>query len=136
MYKVLAADDEGIVREALQFIFEKDFGDSCTLFLAKNGRQAIELCEQEHPDIVLLDIQMPGINGLTALREIRKNNPKVKALILTAFDNFDYAKEAMELGTADYLMKPVDRKKIDEAVTKLMREIDEEKTAAGGSQYS
>jgi two-component system response regulator YesN len=127
MYKVLAADDEGIVREALQFIFEKDFGASCTLFLAKNGRQAIELCEQEHPDIVLLDIQMHGINGLTALREIRKNNPKVKALILTAFDNFDYAKEAMELGTADYLMKPVDRKKIDEAVTKLMREIDEER---------
>ncbi len=123
MYKILIADDEGIVRDSLKFIIEKDFTD-CEIYLAKSGRQAIELAEEHRPDIALLDIQMPGINGLSALREIKAINKKIRALILTAFDNFDYAKEAVELGATDYIMKPIDRKKIDETLTRLMHEID------------
>ncbi len=126
MYKILIADDEGIVRDSLKFIIEKDFTD-CEIFLAKSGRQAIELAEEHRPDIALLDIQMPGINGLSALREIKAINKKIRALILTAFDNFDYAKEAVELGATDYIMKPIDRKKIDDTLTRLMHEIDGER---------
>lgn len=126
MYKILIADDEGIVRESLKFIIDKDFSD-CEVYLAKSGRQAIELAEENRPDIALLDIQMPGINGLSALREIKSMNPKIRALILTAYDNFDYAKEAIELGAKDYIMKPIDRKKIVEELTKLMHSIDEER---------
>ena len=126
MYKILIADDEGIVRESLKFIIDKDFSD-CEIYLAKSGRQAIELAEENRPDIALLDIQMPGINGLSALREIKSMNPKIRALILTAYDNFDYAKEAIELGATDYIMKPIDRKKIVEELTKLMHSIDEER---------
>lgn len=126
MYKILIADDEGIVRESLKFIIDKDFND-CEVYLAKSGRQAIELAEEHRPDIALLDIQMPGINGLSALREIRSIEPHIRALILTAFDNFDYAKEALELGATDYIMKPIERKKITEELTKLIHDIDMER---------
>lgn len=127
MYRILIADDEGIVRDSLKFIIERDFGSDCEVFSAKSGRQAIELFEAERPDIGLLDIQMPGINGLGALAEMKKQNPKFKALILTAYDNFEYAAEAIKLGAADYLMKPMDRKKVGEALKKLMYELDGER---------
>lgn len=127
MYKILVADDEGIVREALQFILEKDFGEQFKLHFARSGRQAIEIAEEQQPDIIILDIQMPGINGLEALREIRMRYPKVKAVMLTAYDHFEYVKEAMEFGASDYLMKPLDRKKIDSTITKLLHELEQEK---------
>lgn len=127
MYKILIADDEGIVTDSLQYIIEKNFGSECETAIAKNGRQAIELAESFQPDIALLDIQMPGINGLKAMKEIAIQNPKVKSLILTAYDNFDYAKEALRLGAVDYLMKPINKKLIVERLTGVMREIDRER---------
>ncbi len=127
MYKILIADDEGIVTDSLQFIIEKRFGDACRIAVAKNGRQAIELADAFQPDIAFLDIQMPGINGLKALEEIREFAPKVKPVILTAYDNFDYATEALRLGAADYILKPVSRKTIIELLTRIMGEIDAER---------
>ena len=112
MYKILIADDEGIVTDSLQFIIEKNFGGECQVAVAKNGRQAIEQAEAFQPDIALLDIQMPGINGLKAMEEIRTQNPKVRALILTA---------------VDYLMKPVNKKVIVERLTGIMHGIDQER---------
>lgn len=127
MYRIIIADDEGIVRDSLKFIIEKNFGDECQIAIARNGRQAIELAENFQPDIVLLDIQMPGLNGLKALEEICGQNPKVKALILSAYDNFDYAKEALRLGAVDYLMKPINKKVIVERLTGIMRSIDQDR---------
>lgn len=126
MYKILIADDEGIVRDSLKFIIERDFA-GCEVYLARNGRQAIEIAEEQRPDIAVLDIQMPGISGISALREIKQGNPKVRALILTAYDNFDYAQQALSLGAEDYIMKPIDRKRIDAALMKIMHEIDEDR---------
>lgn len=127
MYRILIADDEGIVTDSLQFIIEKNFGRDCQVCVAKNGRQAIEQAERFRPDIAMLDIQMPGINGLKAMEEIRAQNPKVKALILTAYDNFEYAKEALRLGAVNYLMKPVNKKVIVEQLTNIMHTIDQER---------
>lgn len=127
MYKILIADDEGIVTDSLKYIIEKNFGSECQVSIAKNGRQAIEQAESFQPDIALLDIQMPGINGLKAMEEIGKQNPKVKTLILTAYDNFDYAKEAIRLGAVNYLMKPINKKVIVEQLTSIMHTIDEER---------
>lgn len=127
MYKILLADDEGIVTDSLQYIIEKNFGAECETAIAKNGRQAIELAENFQPDIAFLDIQMPGINGLKAMEEIRAQNPKVKILILTAYDNFDYAKEALRLGAVDYLTKPINKKVIVERLTGMMHTVDMER---------
>lgn len=127
MYRILLADDEGIVTDSLKYIIEKNFGSECTTAVAKNGRQAIELAETFQPDIAFLDIQMPGISGLKAMEEIRGQNPRVKILILTAYDNVDYAKEALRLGAVDYLTKPINKKVIVERLTGMMHTIDGER---------
>ena len=74
MYKIMIADDEGIVIDSLKFILEKEFGKECTIEYAKTGRSVIELAENYRPDIAVMDIQMPGINGIEAMKQIRVNN--------------------------------------------------------------
>ena len=71
MYKIMLADDEGIVIDSLKFIIQKEFGDCCEIEFAKTGRSVIELAESYRPDIAVMDIQMPGINGIEAMKEIR-----------------------------------------------------------------
>ena len=77
MYKILLADDEGIVIDSLKYIIEKEFKDLCEIQTAKTGRMVIELAESFRPDIAVMDIQMPGINGIEAMREIRRTNSNV-----------------------------------------------------------
>lgn len=112
MYKMLLADDEGIVIDSLKFIIEKEFPGECEFVSAKTGRAVIELAEQYQPDIAFMDIQMPGINGIEAIREIKKVNNNCIFIVMTAYDKFDYAKEAINLGVLDYLNKPVAKEKI------------------------
>lgn len=125
MYRILLADDEGIVLNALEFIIEKNFNGKYELETAKTGLSAIETAERFRPDIVFMDIQMPGINGIDAMREIRKFSAGTIFVVLTAYDKFDYAKEAIGLGVLDYLNKPVNRKVVVEVIGKAMKEIDE-----------
>ena len=124
MYKIMLADDEGIVIDALKFIIQKNFGDSCIIEYAKTGRNVIELAETFRPDIAFMDIQMPGINGIEAMKEINKNNSSIIYIVLTAYDKFDYAKEAINLGVLDYLNKPIEQNKILEILNKAMAKID------------
>ena len=124
MYKILLADDEGIVLNALEFIIEKNFSGKYELETVKTGLGAIETAERFRPDIVFMDIQMPGINGIEAMREIRKFSANVIFVVLTAYDKFDYAKESIGLGVLDYLNKPVNRKVVVDVIEKAMREID------------
>ena len=112
MYKIMLADDEGIVIDSLEFIIKKEFGDSCIVEYAKTGRNVIELAEKFRPDIAIMDIQMPGINGIEAMKEIRKNNSSVIFVVMSAYDKFDYAKEAIKLGVIEYITKPMERTKI------------------------
>ena len=74
-YKILIADDEGIVIESFTLILTREFGDKCIIKSARTGRQVIEVAEEFRPDIVLMDIQMPGINGIDAIKEIKKDIP-------------------------------------------------------------
>ena len=128
MYKIMLADDEGIVIDSLKFIIEKEFGSQCEIRVAKTGRQVIELAEEFQPDIAFMDIQMPGINGIDAMREIRRTNSHVVFIVMTAYDKFDYAKEAITLGVLDYLNKPVSRDAILSILKKAMFQIDGERT--------
>ena len=119
MYKIMIADDEGIVIDALKFIIEKSFGETCQVRSAKTGRSVIELAESFRPDIALMDIQMPGINGIEAMKEIRKTNKDIIFIVITAYDKFDYAREAVGLGVMEYVNKPIDRVKINRLLEQL-----------------
>lgn len=127
MYKIMLADDEGIVIDSLKFIIEKEFGDICTVEYAKTGRSVIELAESFRPDIAIMDIQMPGINGIDAMKEIRQTNTNTVFIVMSAYDKFDYAKEAIKLGVLEYITKPMEKTKIVAALQKAMEMIDREK---------
>jgi len=127
MYKIMLADDEGIVIDSLRFILTKEFGDACMIESAKTGRSVIELAEHFSPDIAIMDIQMPGINGIEAMREIRETNTNTIFIVMSAYDKFDYAKEAIGLGVLEYLNKPVDRTEIIAVVRRAMHLIDRER---------
>ena len=127
MYKIMLADDEGIVIDSLKFIIEKEFGDICAVEYAKTGRSVIELAESFRPDIAIMDIQMPGINGIDAMKEIRQTNTNTVFIVMSAYDKFDYAKEAIKLGVLEYITKPMEKTKIVAALQKAMEMIDREK---------
>ena len=124
MYRVMLADDEGIVLDSLKMIIEKHFPGQCQIETAKTGRDVIELAESFRPDIAFMDIQMPGINGIEAIREIKKSSPSVVFIILSAYDKFDYAREAINLGVLEYVNKPFSAGSITEVLAKALKVID------------
>lgn len=128
MYRILIADDEPIERAGLRAIIEKNFENLEIVAEAKNGREAIELFEDLSPDIIFMDIKMPGIDGIQAASEIRQKDEDVKIVILSAYDYFSYAKESIRLNVFEYLLKPVRRKRLLELVENLISALDSEKS--------
>lgn len=124
MYRILVADDEGIMLEAFKNVIASAFGDRCITETAKTGRAAAEIAETFHPDIVFMDIHMPGINGIQAIREIRKFNTSALFYVVSAYDKFDYAKEAIDLGVEQYITKPISRAKIISTVEEAVKKVD------------
>lgn len=120
----MLADDEGIVLDSLRMIIEENFPGECQIETAKTGRAVIELAETFRPDVAFMDIQMPGINGIEAIKEIQKNNKSVEFIVLSAYDKFDYAKEAINLGVMEYLNKPFTARKITEVLGKALKSVD------------
>ena len=127
MTRILICDDEGIVQESLKFMITKSFGDECELESAKNGRTAIERAETFRPDIILMDVQMPGINGIDAMREIRKENKNVVFIVLTAYDKFEYTQRAIDIGVTAYLTKPISKDTLTETIRNAMKKVGERK---------
>ena len=121
MHKILIADDEVIERTVLEKKLKKYYSDTCKILVAQNGRQALEIFEQDHPQIVILDIEMPGINGLEAAKEIRKKSRSCSIIFLTAFDEFSYAKAAISVHALDYLLKPCDEGELINSVDEAIR---------------
>ncbi|MDO5136542.1 MAG: response regulator [Eubacteriales bacterium] len=125
MYRILLADDEGIMLESLNSIITSSFGSECEIAFAKTGRAVVEKAESFRPDIAFVDIQMPGLSGIQAIKEIRKTNSSILFIIITAYDKFNYAQEAINLGVMEYLTKPVNKKRILEVCSKAMLQVDE-----------
>jgi YesN/AraC family two-component response regulator len=116
MQKILIADDEVIERTVLKKKLQKHFGEACLILTAGNGREALRLYEENHPQVLIFDIEMPGINGLEAARIIRRDDMECAIIFLTAFDEFSYAKTAFSVRALDYLLKPCDEDELINAV--------------------
>ncbi|SFM26586.1 two-component system, response regulator YesN [Gracilibacillus orientalis] len=125
--KVVIAEDEFLERKAMHKFLEEHFSDIEQIEEAVNGRKAIELAESIHPDIMLMDIKMPGINGLEAMEAICRDFPLTKFIMLTAYDSFDYAKQAMKLGVREYILKPSKKEEIIRAFLNVKGELEQDK---------
>lgn len=106
MYRVLVADDEPIERQVVSKKIKKFFSGQVEVILAQNGREAVDKFVRDNCQVAILDIAMPGMTGLEAAKIIREKNPKCSIVFLTAFDEFGYAKKAIEVKALDYLLKP------------------------------
>jgi DNA-binding NarL/FixJ family response regulator len=102
--RVLVADDHTIVRKGLCALLDGD-KEIEVVADAENGREVIKKVEQIRPDIILMDITMPGLNGLETTRQLKKRHPKIKILILTMHDNEEYIFETLRAGASGYLVK-------------------------------
>lgn len=125
MYNVLIADDEPIERAVLCKVLNNGFKDKLDIVQTVNGREAVELFEEQKFHIVFMDIEMPGINGLEAAEQIRKIDKNCHIIFLTAYDDFTYAKKAITVKALNYLLKPTSEEEIIEAVEEAIHTITE-----------
>ena len=131
MKRVLIADDEPIERMIVSRTVEKYFSEELTVVSAANGREAVEQFFAGDCQIALLDIEMPGMNGLEAAEQIRKRDKNCSIIFLTAFDEFNYAKRAIAVRAMEYLLKPVEDQELVAVLEEAIRLLEEK---ADGSQ--
>ncbi len=106
MINLVIADDEIIIRKGLQSIPWEDYSFR-VVGVAKNALEVLELFESNTVDVLLTDIRMPGLSGLELSERALELNPKVKIIFLTGYSEFEYAKQALQMGAFDYLLKPI-----------------------------
>jgi DNA-binding NarL/FixJ family response regulator len=113
--RLLIVDDHDLIRESTQLMLEGE-PDLEVVGEAANGHHALELCRQLRPDLVLMDVRMPEMDGLTATREIKKEMPTISVLVVSAYESEDYRREAASAGATDYILKDAERYQLLEAV--------------------
>ena len=120
MIRVLIADDQELIRQSLSFVLDAQ-ADIEIVGTASDGREAIELVRKEKPDVVLMDIRMPEVDGVECTRLIKSAYPQIKVIILTTFDDDEYVFGALRYGASGYLLKGVSVKELADAVREVVR---------------
>ncbi|MFC7558459.1 response regulator [Paenibacillus farraposensis] len=116
--KVLIVDDQNGIRILLMEVFGSEGYET---FQAANGKIALEIVEKEPPDLVLLDMKIPGMDGLEILKHLKAMHPDIKVIMMTAYGELDMIKEATELGALMHFTKPFDIDEMRIAVNKQLR---------------
>ena len=129
MYRILLVDDEALIREAVSenVQWEKygyELAGSC-----ENGKEALEFIEKTPVDVVLTDICMPYMDGMQLSERLGEEHPSIKIIILSGYDDFDYAKKAIRYGVKEYLLKPITAEEMGKALLDLKAELDKERKA-------
>ena len=117
--RLLLADDHDLVRGGFNRMLDRE-ADLEVVGEAANGREAVELCRSLRPDLVLMDVRMPEMDGLEATRAIKAAQPGVSVLVVTTYENPDYLLEALKAGAAGYLLKDVPKKQLLNAVRRVL----------------
>ena len=127
MYRILIADDEPIECQGLEMMLKNYFEDMEILPSVYNGVDLIRSVTEQKPDIAIVDINMPGINGLEALEILKMKDIPVKMVINTAYSDFELVQQAIVLGASDYILKPTDQEKFCHTMKRVCETIDQEK---------
>jgi two-component system response regulator YesN len=126
VYSVLIVDDEEPVLESYTFLVQEAGEDFTVCGTARSGEQALALAQRSRPDIVLMDIAMPGMDGLDTIKELQRSFPETLYILSTAYERFDLAQRAIPLGVFSYLVKPVSRKRFMETLQQARKHLDQQ----------
>ncbi|WP_172195208.1 response regulator [Saccharibacillus qingshengii] len=127
MRQLLIVDDEKNIRLGLKVMIEREWGGACEIRLAANGREALEMHRLQPAEIVITDIRMPVMNGMEMLAQLRLEQRAAEGpivLVLSGYDEFEYAKTAIRFQVRDYLLKPIRREDLFEALARAQEELD------------
>lgn len=124
MKKILIVDDEKFIRNGISAILSNSFGDTIVVELAKNGKEALEILKKDEFHLVITDINMPFINGIDLIKELRTFNKKAEIIVISGYDEFEYARQCMKYGVKNYLLKPVNDVELIDLIKENM-EIEE-----------
>ncbi|MBR6541683.1 MAG: response regulator [Anaerotignum sp.] len=125
-YKILLVDDEEEVRTSMIQKIDWEKSGFVVIGDAENGKDALEKIEILEPDVVLTDIRMPYMDGLELAQELRRQRPSVKVVIFSGYDDFVYAKQAIQLNIIEYILKPVNARELTDILGKIKNNLDEE----------
>lgn len=120
MDRILIVEDEELEREFLQTLIESKINDESLVWSCSTGTEALALAEKYHPNILFLDILIPEKDGLTVLKEVRTFLPETVVVILSAFSEFSYAQQAIDMHVFKYLLKPVKPKELEEVIERII----------------
>lgn len=123
MTKVLIVDDESPVREAVKLLGEWERFGVTTLLEAKNGLEAKTLIEQEQPALILSDIQMPHCDGVELMEWVHDHASSSKLVVLTGYDEYSYMRRAIQYGSFDYLLKPIDPDVLNDTLARALADV-------------
>ena len=126
MYTLLIADDETDERTLIRFLLN-EYKNTFHILEAKNGREALLLLTDNHVDILLSDIQMPFLNGIELVSQVKEKNPDIEVLFFSGYDDFSYVKAALSLKAVNYILKPVDPDEFHKLLTEIVDRLDSRK---------
>lgn len=126
LYNVLLVDDEADVLQAMKKKIDWETLGFCLAGTAENGQEALEMAEQLHIDVVMTDIKMPYMDGLTLCKNLKQSYRNMKVIIYSGFDDFEFAREAVHLEAEEYLLKPISAGDMEAAFSKVRKKLDQE----------
>ncbi len=125
MRKVMIVEDEELILQGIKSIIDWDALGLTLTHMAYDGREALELWEKEPVDIIVTDIDMPEMSGLELLKQIRSREETVRFIILTGFDKFEYAREAIRLEVENYILKPINEEELEQQLRAAIVKLEE-----------
>lgn len=135
VYQALLVDDEYMILEGLKKIIDWQSFDIVIAGTARNGKEALDFVESHPVDIVLTDVTMPLLSGIDFVYEAEKRGYHFKFIVVSGYQEFDYVQKSLQLGAANYLLKPIDKKDLERTLTKLTQELQEEEGHIKTNQF-
>lgn len=127
MYSILIVEDEPIIRRGIASLIDFESLGISTVQEVENGEQALEKIREEAPDILLTDINMPKMDGITLAQLVRSEYPQMRIIFLTGYDYVDYLLSAVKIGVEDYILKPISKSDVSEIIVKLVSSLQKER---------
>ena len=125
--KILIVEDEIRIREGLRKLLNKIDPEYVVVGEAQDGEEGLSMSRSLRPDLIITDVQMPKMDGLEMLRSIAEEGIQAKAIVLSAYSEFEYARGAMKLGVTEYLLKPISLNDLSRAIETIRQQIAEDK---------